>query len=295
VAAKHAITTGRAKRVFILDWDIHHGNGIQDLTYDDPNIFYLSIHRTSFEQDGGNDKKYKEEWFYPGTGRPTEVGEGHGAGANLNLVWTHSGMGNEEYATAFAELVLPVLSSFQPDLILVACGLDAAKGDLLGDCGLSPDMYYIMTKSLLDQAGADIPMVVVLEGGYNISVSAECMENVALALLDEPCRNDQYYDLSRYWKAGAATGTNIRNDSDASNTHTKKKKKTSKASKRKSEAAFNCIRQTTLALEGAERANVNKLYPIVPGTLSYHHVNCTGPIKKRRQQEDDVPFEYLVV
>jgi acetoin utilization deacetylase AcuC-like enzyme len=62
-------------------------------------------------------------------------------------------------------------------------------------------MYYIMPKSLLDQADADIPMAVVLEGGYNIIVNADCMEYVALALLDEPCRNGLYYDVSRsYWK-----------------------------------------------------------------------------------------------
>ncbi|CAB9514771.1 Histone deacetylase HDA1 [Seminavis robusta] len=300
VAAKHAISTGRAKRVFILDWDIHHGNGIQNLTYDDPNIFYLSIHRTSFMADGGPNKKYKEEWFYPGTGRPTEVGEGSGTGANLNLVWTRSGMGNEEYATAFGELVLPVLSSFQPDLILVACGLDAAKGDLLGDCGLSPDMYYIMTKSLLDQAGADIPLVAVLEGGYNINVSAECMENVALAILDEPCHNGKYYDLSRYWKTtGTLSSSAGGNDSDASHgslsaRKQRRKKRQSKASKRKTETATNCIRESALALEEAERANADKLYPIVPGTPSYHCVHGTGPMKKRKQ-EDDLPFEYLVI
>ena len=75
MAAKHALHTGRANRVFILDWDIHHGNGIQDLTYDDPNIFYLSIHRAP-----------GKDWFYPGTGKYKEVGEGMGAGTNLNIV-----------------------------------------------------------------------------------------------------------------------------------------------------------------------------------------------------------------
>lgn len=191
-------------------------------------------------------------------------------------------MGNEEYATAFAELVLPVLSSFQPELILVACGLDAAKGDLLGDCGLSPDAYYVMTKSLLDQAGADIPMVVVLEGGYNVSVSADCMENVALALLDEPCCNGQFYDLSRYWKSPGCSV--CENDNHKGNAGKKKK-----ANKRKTQTACKCIKKTVLALEGAEKANMDCCV-MSPNS-------CTacgkGPIKKRKPFE--IPFNYIVV
>ena len=179
VAAKHAVHSGRARRVFILDWDIHHGNGIQNLTYDDPQIFYMSIHRASFS------RRRAENWFYPGTGRPTEVGNGDGEGTNLNIVWGEGGMGDQEYSAAFSQIVLPLLHNFKPDLIVVACGLDAVQGDLLGDCGLSPEMYYIMTRSLLG-AATKIPIVAALEGGYNIEKSATCMEYVALAMLDEP-------------------------------------------------------------------------------------------------------------
>ena len=178
VAAKRALHTGRVQRVFILDWDVHHGNGIQDLTYDDPQIFYASIHR-------GPGRKEKN-WFYPGTGYPTEVGTGVGAGTNMNILWGQGGMTNVEYAAAFTEAILPALQGYQPDLILIACGLDAAKGDLLGDCGLTPDMYYTMTQSLLDVAGVNIPIVAALEGGCSLDVCAACMEQVALALLDEP-------------------------------------------------------------------------------------------------------------
>lgn len=173
------------------------------------NIFYLSIHRGSFGEDAT-----ENDYFYPGTGRPNETGEGLGAGSNLNIAWPRGGMGNTEYAAAFTEVVLPVLSAFNPDLILIACGLDAAKGDLLGDCGLSPDMYYIMIKSLLETAGVDIPMVAALEGGYTLEVIEKCMEAVALAMFDEPweeeVRRDSdgrvitssssiKCDLSRYW------------------------------------------------------------------------------------------------
>ena len=179
MAAKHALYAGRAKRVFVLDWDIHHGNGIQDLTYDDPDIFYLSIHRASFGS------KRRDSWFYPGTGRPSEIGSGDGAGTNLNIVWGEGGMGNVEYAAAFSHVVLPLLYNFKPDLIMIACGLDAVQGDLIGDCGLTPDMFYTMTRSILE-ASTSTPIVVALEGGYNLDMSAQCMENVALALLDEP-------------------------------------------------------------------------------------------------------------
>lgn len=177
ISAKHALHTGRASRVFILDWDVHHGNGIQELTYDDPSIFYLSIHRAPHKKHG---------WFYPGTGKYDETGGDCGVGTNVNIALRQGGMGNREYAAAFCELVLPVMETFQPDLVMIACGADAAKGDLLGDCGLTPDMYYIMTQSVIETVGIDTPLVVVLEGGYNLPVLSDCLQAVNLALLDEP-------------------------------------------------------------------------------------------------------------
>jgi hypothetical protein len=176
VAAKHAIITKGLSRVVILDWDIHHGNGTQNLTYDDPNILYISLHRK-----GQNSKS-----FFPGTGSHEEVGSGDAEGMNLNITWTKGGVGNTEYAAAFCELILPLLVEFEPDMVLVSCGFDAAKGDLLGDCAVTPEMYYCMTKSILLGLGEEIPIVIALEGGYNIDVNCNCMEAVSLALLDEP-------------------------------------------------------------------------------------------------------------
>ena len=172
------------------------------MTYDDPNIFYLSIHRGG----GGEWEKNPNNYFYPGTGSPDETGGGtYGTGTNLNIAWGRGSMSNVEYAAAFSEVVLPVLKSFEPDLILVACGFDAAAGDLLGDCGLTPEMFYIMTRALIS-AGEDVPMVVVLEGGYNLNVLSDCMEATALALLDEPWKGDVTTErdvessLSRFWR-----------------------------------------------------------------------------------------------
>ena len=177
VAAKHALATysSKCKRVLILDWDIHHGNGTQDLTFDDPNILYVSLHR--FAKNG--------YYFFPGTGKSSEVGFGEAEGSNLNIAWECSDVGNTEYAAAFSELILPLVSAFDPSLIMVSCGFDAAKGDLIGDCSLSPDMYHCMTKALLETAGVRVPTVVALEGGYNLDVIANCCEAVALALLDK--------------------------------------------------------------------------------------------------------------
>lgn len=266
VAAKHALHTERAKRVFILDWDIHHGNGIQNITYDDPNIFYASIHRACFDS---------KNWFYPGTGRPTEVGGGEGLGSNLNIAWGKGGMGNSEYAAAFAELILPAMGAFQPDLILVACGLDAAKGDSLGDCGLSPDMFYIMTKSVLDQAGADIPIVMVLEGGYNIDVSAECMENVALGLLDEPCHEGQYYDLSKYW-----TSSNYEELGNQNKVGRRNKTDTAVMSIKRSAKALAASDESSYFATSSQRnADASTLPPVYHGAF--------GPLKKRRQPEEN--------
>ena len=180
VAAKHALSVHRdkCKRVLILDWDVHHGNGTQDLTYDDPNILYVSLHRIA--------KQGSNTYFFPGTGRPDEVGHGLAEGSNLNVAWDVKKVGNTEYAAAFSELILPLVSAFDPSLVMISSGFDAAQGDLIGDCLLSPEMFYRMTRSLLATAGVDVPTVVALEGGYNLDVISNCAEAVALALLDEP-------------------------------------------------------------------------------------------------------------
>jgi acetoin utilization deacetylase AcuC-like enzyme len=195
VAAKYALSpnnkasnkfnkaTKPCQRVAIVDWDVHHGNGTQDLTYDDDRIFYISLHRL------GTDNR--SNYFFPNTGHPSQVSP---SGTNLNIGWTQGGMGNVEYAAAFSELVLPLLAEFNPDLILVSNGLDAADGDLLGDCCLTPGGYAAMTNSLIRLSHGVTPVVVALEGGYNLEVLQDCMESIALALLDNDDNNDDDND-----------------------------------------------------------------------------------------------------
>lgn len=195
VAAKHAIATERAKRVVILDWDIHDGNGTSEGTIDDENIFRIDIHRYN-----------PREGFYPFTGAPNDVGSGKARGLNLNMAWSHAEMGNTEYAAAFYELILPLLADFQPDLLLISCGLDAALGDLLGGCELTPDFFHAMTRAALEAVGPHTPVVCALEGGYTMSVIPDCMEAVTLAMLNCPYQLHSSLQLGSYL-GGAAQET----------------------------------------------------------------------------------------
>ena len=124
VAAKYALDTHNMKKVLIVDWDVHHGNGIQNIFYASPNVLYISLHR------------YDHGTFFPG--RPDAgsnfVGSGKGEGFNVNIPWNGSGMGDTEYALAFYNIVLPIAYEFNPDLVLVSAGFDAARGDPLGKC-----------------------------------------------------------------------------------------------------------------------------------------------------------------
>ena len=124
IAARFAIQNLGIQRVLILDWDIHHGNGIQRMFYADPNVLYISLHR------------YDNGKYFPGSEDANfdKVGEGAGSGYNVNIPWTGGRfcMGDPEYFLAFHNVVLPISHEFQPDLVLVSAGFDAAAGDPLG-------------------------------------------------------------------------------------------------------------------------------------------------------------------
>lgn len=171
LAASAAVKLWGAKRVLILDWDVHAGNGTETAFYDDPSVLLISLHR----HEGGD--------FYPGTGHVHKVGEGSGKGYNINIAWPEAGYGDMEYMAAFDEIVMPVANAYNPDLVLVSAGFDAARGDPLGGNDITPAGYAHMMHRLLSLARGRC--VVVLEGGYNLTSISNSMEAVLRVLHGE--------------------------------------------------------------------------------------------------------------
>lgn len=156
IAAHAALQLG--KRVAIIDWDVHHGNGTQWAFYDDPRVLFVSLHRFP---------------FYPGSGAASETGHGPGAGYTLNIPLP-SGCGDSVYAHAFERVVLPKLDAFAADLLLVSAGYDAHARDPLGGMQLSDEAFAWMTHALTtwcQRHGAAGP-VLLLEGGYSLEALA---------------------------------------------------------------------------------------------------------------------------
>jgi acetoin utilization deacetylase AcuC-like enzyme len=153
VAAAHARSLG-VGRVAVLDWDVHHGNGTQDVFYGDGEVLYLSVHRSP---------------FYPGTGRTEEAGEGEGLGLTVNVPLP--GRSAEDvYAEAFAGVLVPVLREYEPGLLIVSAGYDAHAADPLGGMGLEADSFArfaALLSAVCREAGAP-PPTFVLEGGYDL-------------------------------------------------------------------------------------------------------------------------------
>ncbi|XP_048137753.1 histone deacetylase 5 isoform X4 [Rhodamnia argentea] len=160
-------------KILIVDWDVHHGNGTQKTFWKDPRVLFFSVHRHEF----GN--------FYPSNddGDYTMIGEGPGAGYNINVPWENGRCGDADYLAVWDHILIPVAKQFNPDMILISAGFDAAVGDPLGGCRVTPYGYAMLLRKLMDFARGKI--VLALEGGYNltsISNSAlACME----VLLDE--------------------------------------------------------------------------------------------------------------
>jgi acetoin utilization deacetylase AcuC-like enzyme len=158
VAAGHALSRGLEK-VAILDWDVHHGNGTQDIFYADSSVLYLSVHQSP---------------FYPGTGEATEVGKREGSGFTVNVPLP-AGSGEDLYAAVFAGVFLPVLREFGPGVILVSAGFDAHADDLLGGMALGSDSFgrfAALISDLSREIGAS-PPAFILEGGYNLDALTE--------------------------------------------------------------------------------------------------------------------------
>uniref|UniRef100_A0A5F9DLC4 Protein deacetylase HDAC6 n=1 Tax=Oryctolagus cuniculus TaxID=9986 RepID=A0A5F9DLC4_RABIT len=175
VAARHAqAISGRALRVLIVDWDIHHGNGTQHIFEDDPSVLYISLHR------------YDQGTFFPvgDEGACSQMGRAAGTGFTVNVAWNGSRIGDADYLMAWHRLVLPIAYEFNPELVLVSAGFDAARGDPLGGCQVSPEGYAHLTHLLMGLAGGRI--ILILEGGYNLTSISESMAACTRSLLGDP-------------------------------------------------------------------------------------------------------------
>lgn len=176
------------KKILIVDWDVHHGNGTQQAFYDSGNVLYLSIHR----HDDGN--------FFPGTGGPTECGTGAGVGFNVNISWSgalNPPLGDAEYLAAFRTVVMPIAREFNPDIVLVSAGFDAAAGHPapLGGYLVSPACFGYMTRELMQLAGGKI--VLALEGGYDLPAICDSAQECVRALLGDETAPIAESELSR--------------------------------------------------------------------------------------------------
>ncbi|XP_053318400.1 polyamine deacetylase HDAC10 [Spea bombifrons] len=165
IAAKYAQKKYKLERILIVDWDIHHGQGIQYVFEDDPSVLYFSWHR------------YEHGSFWPNLGESDFgfVGKDKGTGFNINLPWNKTGMGNADYIAAFLHVLLPIAYEFDPELVLVSSGYDSGIGDPEGCMRATPECFSHLTHMLMNLTGGKL--CVVLEGGYHLRSLAEsvCM------------------------------------------------------------------------------------------------------------------------
>ena len=167
-AAAAAARAAGAARVAIVDWDVHHGNGTQDIFWTDPDVLYMSVHQFP---------------YYPGTGAPTEIGAGAGRGKTIN-VGLPAGSGDAEYAAVFDHVFLPSLAAYKPDLLLISAGFDAFEHDPLAGMRVTQAGFLAMAERLRFAAErwSAGRAIAVLEGGYDLDGLAGGMTSVLRAL-----------------------------------------------------------------------------------------------------------------
>jgi acetoin utilization deacetylase AcuC-like enzyme len=169
VGARAAIEEELAQRVLVVDWDVHHGNGTQDIFYEDADVFYLSMHQHP---------------LYPGTGAADERGKGAGAGTTLNVPLP-PGRPPELYVESFLS-ALDEAASFQPQLVLISAGFDAARDDPIGGFTLEPQHFALLTREVVDRTrdSASGRVVSVMEGGYDPPELGRCVTAHLTALVE---------------------------------------------------------------------------------------------------------------
>lgn len=171
IAAKYLISRYNMQKILIIDWDIHHGNGTQNIFYEDGNVLYISLHL----HDGD---------FFPGSPEADygAVGRGAGEGFNINIPF-NTVAGDGDYLAAFFHVILPVVYEFAPDFVLVSAGFDAVLDDPLGGCHVTPPCFGVMTNLL--NSFCNGKLVLALEGGYNLDKTSEAVTYCIMALLGE--------------------------------------------------------------------------------------------------------------
>jgi acetoin utilization deacetylase AcuC-like enzyme len=169
IGARYAQTRYGAERILIADWDVHHGNGTQDIFYRDGSVLFFSTHQSP---------------WYPGTGVASERGEGQGAGKTINCPFP-AGTSAPEILGAFQAILLPAAREFHPDCIFLSAGFDSRIDDPLGQFLLSDDDFAHLTRLMTDLAAelCSARMISVLEGGYNLNGLALAAEAHVRALM----------------------------------------------------------------------------------------------------------------
>lgn len=168
IAAAHAIASG-LDRVAIIDWDVHHGNGTQDIFYGRADVLYCSLHQSP---------------FYPGTGARHETGSDEGAGYTVNLPLP-SGTDDERFVNAFRRDIVPAIERYAPQMLLVSAGYDAHGEDPIGGMAMTDEGFQVLMREAISLAGrhSEGKLLAVLEGGYEPHTLARCVTG-AIALLD---------------------------------------------------------------------------------------------------------------
>ncbi len=179
LAARHAQQVYGLERILIVDYDVHHGNGTQEIFYDEAEVLFISSHQF------GN--------FYPGTGAIDEIGHGKGEGYTINIPLP-PGHGDDSFAAIYQDVIWPAAERYQPQLILVSAGFDAHWSDPIARMGLSLTGYAHITRELIRMAEKLCAgkIVFALEGGYNLDVLGQAVRNVAHALLGDDTVSDVY-------------------------------------------------------------------------------------------------------
>jgi acetoin utilization deacetylase AcuC-like enzyme len=169
IVAEHLKREYGIKRILIADWDVHHGNGTQEIFYDDPSVLYFSVHQYP---------------FYPGTGWIDETGRGEGEGFTVNVPLP-ANVGNEGYLYALKNILVPIAMDFSPEFVLVSAGFDAHVADPLAGMTVTSDGFGLFTDlmGVIAKKNAKERIVLLLEGGYNLNALPESALSVFNSLL----------------------------------------------------------------------------------------------------------------